>query len=60
MLTPRNTDALISIVATELTSRLERTIKKCTFNRVSKLLKVDNLFNLFIHNMYYFINLYVI
>lgn len=39
MLTPRNIDALISIVATELTSRLERTIKKCTFNRVSKQLE---------------------
>lgn len=34
-LTPRNTDALVSIVATELTQRLERAIKKCTFNRVS-------------------------
>ncbi|XP_023298963.2 conserved oligomeric Golgi complex subunit 4 [Lucilia cuprina] len=37
MLTPRNTDALISIVATELTLRLERAIKKCTFNRLGGL-----------------------
>ena len=35
MLTARNSDALISIVATELTLRLERAIKKSTFNRVS-------------------------
>lgn len=40
ILTPRNIDALISIVATELTIRLERAIKKCSFNRVS---------NVFVH-----------
>ncbi|XP_073824821.1 conserved oligomeric Golgi complex subunit 4 isoform X2 [Musca autumnalis] len=32
-LTSRNYDALISIVASELTTRLERAIKKCVFNR---------------------------
>lgn len=35
MLTTRNSDALVSIVAAELTSRLERAIMKSTFNRVS-------------------------
>ncbi|KAM7353007.1 conserved oligomeric Golgi complex subunit 4 isoform 2-T2 [Cochliomyia hominivorax] len=36
-LTPRNADALISIVATELTLRLEKIIKKCSFNRLGGL-----------------------
>ncbi|XP_013109416.2 conserved oligomeric Golgi complex subunit 4 [Stomoxys calcitrans] len=36
-LTPRNYDALISIVASELTLRLEKTIKKCVFNRLGGL-----------------------
>lgn len=36
-LTPRNYDALISIIASELTLRLERAIKKCTFNRLGGL-----------------------
>lgn len=34
-LSPRNYDALVSILATEVTNRLERAIKKSTFNRVS-------------------------
>lgn len=35
-LSPRNYDALVSILASEVTTRLERAIKKSTFNRVSK------------------------
>ncbi|KAL9925550.1 conserved oligomeric Golgi complex subunit 4 isoform 2-T2 [Glossina fuscipes fuscipes] len=37
ILTVRNYDALVIILATELTSRLERAIKKCTFNRLGGL-----------------------
>ncbi|KAG4073194.1 hypothetical protein HA402_002583 [Bradysia odoriphaga] len=33
----RNYDALVSIVATDVAARLERTIKKCTFNRLGGL-----------------------
>ncbi|XP_065085132.1 conserved oligomeric Golgi complex subunit 4 [Ochlerotatus camptorhynchus] len=36
-LTPRNYDALVSIVTTEITARLERAIKKSTFNRLGGL-----------------------
>ncbi|XP_037959920.1 conserved oligomeric Golgi complex subunit 4 isoform X2 [Teleopsis dalmanni] len=36
-LSPRNYDALVSILATEVTSRLERAIKKTTFNRLGGL-----------------------
>uniref|UniRef100_A0A182P685 Conserved oligomeric Golgi complex subunit 4 n=1 Tax=Anopheles epiroticus TaxID=199890 RepID=A0A182P685_9DIPT len=36
-LTPRNYDALVSIVTTEITSRMERAIKKTTFNRLGGL-----------------------
>lgn len=36
-LTPRNFDALVSIVTTEITARLERAIKKSTFNRLGGL-----------------------
>lgn len=34
----RNYDALVSIVATDVAARLERTIKKCTFNRLGGLI----------------------
>lgn len=34
----RNYDALVSILATDVTSRLERAIKKCTFNRLGGLI----------------------
>ncbi|XP_062545749.1 conserved oligomeric Golgi complex subunit 4 [Armigeres subalbatus] len=37
-LTPRNYDALVSIVTTEITARLERAIKKSTFNRLGGLI----------------------
>lgn len=33
----RNYDALVSIVATDVAARLERTIKKCSFNRLGGL-----------------------
>uniref|UniRef100_A0A182RUR1 Conserved oligomeric Golgi complex subunit 4 n=1 Tax=Anopheles funestus TaxID=62324 RepID=A0A182RUR1_ANOFN len=36
-LTPRNYDALVSIVTTEITARMERAIKKTTFNRLGGL-----------------------
>ncbi|XP_058121521.1 conserved oligomeric Golgi complex subunit 4 [Anopheles ziemanni] len=36
-LTPRNFDALVSIVTTEITTRMERAIKKTTFNRMGGL-----------------------
>ncbi|XP_030374050.1 conserved oligomeric Golgi complex subunit 4 [Scaptodrosophila lebanonensis] len=36
-LSPRNYDALVSILATEVTLRLERAIKKSTFNRLGGL-----------------------
>ncbi|XP_055596409.1 conserved oligomeric Golgi complex subunit 4 [Uranotaenia lowii] len=36
-LTPRNYDALVSIVTSEITTRLERAIKKSTFNRLGGL-----------------------
>ncbi|ALC39286.1 CG7456 [Drosophila busckii] len=36
-LSPRNYDALVSILATEVTNRLERAIKKSTFNRLGGL-----------------------
>uniref|UniRef100_A0A182IKX9 Conserved oligomeric Golgi complex subunit 4 n=1 Tax=Anopheles atroparvus TaxID=41427 RepID=A0A182IKX9_ANOAO len=36
-LTPRNFDALVSIVTTEITIRMERAIKKTTFNRLGGL-----------------------
>ncbi|XP_058819373.1 conserved oligomeric Golgi complex subunit 4 [Topomyia yanbarensis] len=36
-LTPRNYDALVSIVTTEITMRMERAIKKSTFNRLGGL-----------------------
>uniref|UniRef100_A0A182QER7 Conserved oligomeric Golgi complex subunit 4 n=1 Tax=Anopheles farauti TaxID=69004 RepID=A0A182QER7_9DIPT len=36
-LTPRNYDALVSIVTTEITTRMERAIKKTTFNRMGGL-----------------------
>ncbi|XP_058446819.1 conserved oligomeric Golgi complex subunit 4 [Malaya genurostris] len=36
-LTPRNYDGLVSIVTSEVTSRLERVIKKSTFNRLGGL-----------------------
>uniref|UniRef100_A0A182NGK8 Conserved oligomeric Golgi complex subunit 4 n=1 Tax=Anopheles dirus TaxID=7168 RepID=A0A182NGK8_9DIPT len=36
-LTPRNYDALVSIVTTEITARMERAIKKTTFNRMGGL-----------------------
>lgn len=39
-LSARNYDALVSIIATEITLRLERAIKKSTFNRVSFDLKL--------------------
>ncbi|XP_055381969.1 conserved oligomeric Golgi complex subunit 4 [Condylostylus longicornis] len=37
-LSPRNYDALVSILASEVTSRLERAIKKSTFNRLGGLI----------------------
>ncbi|XP_026844519.1 conserved oligomeric Golgi complex subunit 4 isoform X1 [Drosophila persimilis] len=36
-LSPRNYDALVSILATEFTIQLERAIKKCSFNRLGGL-----------------------
>uniref|UniRef100_A0A182U1B3 Conserved oligomeric Golgi complex subunit 4 n=1 Tax=Anopheles melas TaxID=34690 RepID=A0A182U1B3_9DIPT len=36
-LTPRNYDALVSIVTTEITARMERAVKKTTFNRLGGL-----------------------
>lgn len=47
-LSPRNYDALVSILATEVTNRLERAIKKSTFNRVSTVLYIyiKNKYNL--------------
>lgn len=36
-LTTRNYDALVSLLAIELATRLEKVIRKCTFNRVSKI-----------------------
>ncbi|SPP81705.1 conserved oligomeric Golgi complex subunit 4 [Drosophila guanche] len=37
-LSPRNYDALVSILATEVTIQLERAIKKCSFNRLGGLI----------------------
>lgn len=37
-MSPRNYDALVSILATDCTVRLERAIKKCTFNRLGGLI----------------------
>lgn len=34
----RNYDALVSTLATDVTARLERAIKKCTFNRLGGLI----------------------
>lgn len=47
-LSPRNYDALVSILATEVTNRLERAIKKSTFNRVSTLFYIG--LSITIHN----------
>lgn len=37
-MSPRNYDALVSIVAADVTARLERAIKKCAFNRLGGLI----------------------
>lgn len=40
-LSPRNYDALVSILATEVTIQLERAIKKISFNRVCTLSRTN-------------------
>lgn len=38
VMSSRNYDALVSILATDATARLERAIRKCTFNRLGGLI----------------------
>lgn len=46
ILSPRNYDMLVSSLASDVTSRLERAIKKTAFNRVSFITKkLQEIFN---------------